>query len=287
MHQPFFSIVIATHNVAHTLGNCLTSLAAQSFRDFEVVIQDSASTDNTIGIANRAISTLPEVTIISEPDSGIYDAWNKAIPRLRGEWTLFLGSDDSLASSVVLEQCAAQLAKLPPEVQYACGDMCYVYENGSTVFYPSRAEGSLARMGEQIPFCHSSLWHRTILFSKYQFNLAYRIASDYDFICRTWPHDAVGHTLGITVTHMGVGGLSTHPKSRLRTLWEIARIAQRHGYPLLTARRIIPLLKAVVLWTVCSICGRQGPVALDWLRKLRGLPPCWSTTDVPSKEDEA
>ncbi|WMW65037.1 glycosyltransferase family 2 protein [Nitratidesulfovibrio liaohensis] len=278
MHRPFLSIVIATRNAAHVLEKCLASLAAQNFRDFEVVIQDSASTDETVALASRFILTLPEIMIASEPDSGIYDAWNKATPRLRGTWTLFLGSDDRLASSNVLEQCAAKLAKLAPQVRYACGDACHAYEDGSTAPYPGRAEGALARMGEQIPFCHSSLWHRTSLFTEYQFDPAFRIAADYDFICRTWPHDSVGYTLEITVTHMGIGGLSTHPKSRLRTLWEIARIAHQHGHPVLTARRVIPLLKAVILWGACVCAGAHGPALLDRLRKLRGLPPCWTTS---------
>lgn len=278
MNRPFLSIVIATYNAAETLENCLESLAGQSYRDFEVAIQDGASTDGTADIASRFIPDIPGMTITTEPDAGVYDAWNKAIPRLRGHWTLFLGSDDRLASSDVLERCAAKLAELPAQVWYACGDVRHVYGNGSTELYPSCAEGALERMSQQIPFCHSSLWHRTSLFSEHLFNPMFRIAADYDFICRTWPHDGVGYTLGITVTHMGVGGLSTHPKSRLRTLWEIARIAHSHGYPVYTKRRIIPLLKAVLLWAVCVCAGKHGPALLDRLRELRGLPPCWTTS---------
>ncbi len=277
MKQPLLSIVIATYNSAGVLQSCLESLAEQRFRDFEVIIQDGASTDDTVALAAGFAPSLPRLDVESVADRGVYDAWNKALPRLHGAWTLFLGSDDRLDGPDVLARCAAVLAGLSGLVLYGCGDVLYVYPDGSTVAYPGRAEGALGRMGEHVPFCHSSLWHRTTLFAGHRFAPEFRIAADYDFICRTWPHDGVGHTLGITVTRMGVGGLSSHPRHRLRTLWENARIAHRHGYPVFTARRVVPLLKAILLWGVCACTGTRGPVLLDRLRVLRGLPPCWTT----------
>jgi glycosyltransferase involved in cell wall biosynthesis len=281
MNNPLLSIVIATYNSVDVLGNCLESLSAQRFRNFEVIIQDGASTDGTVALATSFAPALPRLEVESEADTGVYDAWNKVLSRLRGRWTLFLGGDDMLAGPDVLGCCAAVLVGLPPQVWYACGDVAYVYPDGSTVTHSGRAEGALRRMEERVPFCHSSLWHRTTLFAEHRFDPAFRIAADYDFICRTWTHDGMGHTLGFTVTFMGVGGLSTHPRYRLLTLWENTRIAKMHGYPVLTARRTVPLLKAILLWGVCACVGARGPALLDRLRLLRGLTPCWTTQAPP------
>ncbi|AAS94467.1 glycosyltransferase family 2 protein [Nitratidesulfovibrio vulgaris] len=279
MNQPFLSVVIATFNVAEVLRECLHSLASQTFRDFEVVIQDGASTDGTLAVAQEAAGRLPRLSLASVADSGIYDAWNRALPRVTGDWVLFLGSDDTLAGPDVLAQCARRLADLPPQVLYACGDALEVYPDGSSRAVTCTAEGATRRMADHIPFCHSSLWHRACLFEARHFDATLRIAADYDLICRTWPHDGVGHTLGITVTHMGVGGVSSSPAHRLRTQWELVRVAARHGHGAFSRRRLVPLCKAVGLWVLCRLAGRRASVMLDRLRVMRGLPPCWTTAD--------
>ena len=97
------SIIIPTFNSAKTLAVCLQSLAKQTFRDFEVLIIDGVSIDDTVAIANNFLSGIPHLTILSEPDKGIYDAMNKGIGLSKGEWLYFLGSDDSLFDEKVLE----------------------------------------------------------------------------------------------------------------------------------------------------------------------------------------
>ena len=76
---PFFSIIIPTFNSEKTLDQTLESVSSQSMRDFELVISDGASTDKTIKIIESFIKKIPQITISSKPDSGVYDAVNKAI----------------------------------------------------------------------------------------------------------------------------------------------------------------------------------------------------------------
>ncbi|MDR3362753.1 MAG: glycosyltransferase [Desulfovibrio sp.] len=78
---PFFTIITATRNAAATLPRLLDFLACQTCRDFELVIQDGASTDGTVGLAEAYRDLLPALSLDSAPDRGIYDAWNKALGR--------------------------------------------------------------------------------------------------------------------------------------------------------------------------------------------------------------
>ncbi|MGJ3522816.1 glycosyltransferase family 2 protein [Nitratidesulfovibrio sp. D1] len=279
------SVVIATRNASGLLADCLVSLAGQSFRDFEVLIQDGASTDGTPDLARSFSAVLPNLVVHSEPDSGIYDAWNKALPHVRGQWVLFLGSDDTLAGPDVLARCAAVLEELPEDVLYGCGGALEIFPDGSMKRASAcRAEGAIDRLDVHIPFCHSSLWHRASLFCDIRFDTALRIAADYQFIFETWRHDGVGQTLDFVVTHMRVGGISSHPRHKLRALWENLLVSARHGRPVLTRSRLVPLAKATLLWGVCLLAGRRAPAILDRLRALRGLPPCWQTADPLKKE---
>ncbi|MCC8194941.1 MAG: glycosyltransferase, partial [Deltaproteobacteria bacterium] len=117
---PFFTIVTATYNAAEVLSGLLDSLTAQTCQSFEVLIQDGGSSDATVEIIAGYKDRL-NVRWASEKDSGIYDAWNKALPAARGEWILFLGADDRLDAPDVLERCFGVMRDLPCGVLYAGG----------------------------------------------------------------------------------------------------------------------------------------------------------------------
>jgi acetyltransferase-like isoleucine patch superfamily enzyme len=91
---PLVSVVIATRNAADSLPMTLDSLSRQTFCDFEVLLVDGASTDDTVSIA----SSFPDlaVDVISEVDDGIGDAWNKGVARSNGRWIIFLNAGDML-----------------------------------------------------------------------------------------------------------------------------------------------------------------------------------------------
>ena len=92
--MPRLSIIIPTFNSAKTLSRCLDSVISQSFTDWEVLMMDGVSNDDTIKIASSYQDS--RIQIYSEPDKGIYDAMNKGIDKAQGEWLYFLGSDDWL-----------------------------------------------------------------------------------------------------------------------------------------------------------------------------------------------
>jgi glycosyltransferase involved in cell wall biosynthesis len=98
--SPYVSVVVAVFNGVDTLQRALDSLFAQTYRDWELVVIDGGSTDGSVAILERASDRISYW--VSEPDRGIYDAWNKALSRLRGQWVVFLGADDYLADRSVL-----------------------------------------------------------------------------------------------------------------------------------------------------------------------------------------
>ena len=272
------TIITATYNAAATLPRLLESLAAQTCQDFELVIQDGASTDDTVAMAESYRDRLPFLSLASEPDTGIYDAWNKALPRVRGEWVLFLGADDALTGRDTLEQCRASLIGLPDTALYAGGGVDRVGRDGSRVtHFPYFLEKLDQRIRDGMPFPHQGLWHRSMLFSDHRFDTTLRIAADYDLVCRTWTNENGTTILPFTVTRMQRGGISDSPQHVLRVRWENARVAARYFSGIWNLSRCIGLLKGCLLWTVCKIVGpRNAPEFLDTIRRWRGLPPAWT-----------
>ena len=100
------SIIIPTYNSASVLPKALDSIVGQTFGDWEVLIMDGVSTDDTLKVAQSYNDS--RIRINSEPDKGIYDAMNKGIGKARGEWLYFLGSDDWLLNDNVLHDVFAQ-----------------------------------------------------------------------------------------------------------------------------------------------------------------------------------
>lgn len=102
------SIITINYNNAAGLKNTLDSVASQICTDFEHIIVDGASTDDSIDVIrayNQShIANHYKITWLSEPDAGIYNAMNKGVGLAKGEYTLMLNSGDYLVDEYVIEK---------------------------------------------------------------------------------------------------------------------------------------------------------------------------------------
>ncbi len=97
-----FDIVIATYNSERTLERCLQSIRAISSNvSCNVIMIDGASKDDTLAVAENFTDIVS--VVVSEPDSGVYEAWNKGLAYCNHPWVMFLGSDDYICPAEFLE----------------------------------------------------------------------------------------------------------------------------------------------------------------------------------------
>jgi len=110
--RPEISVVIGVKNGAATLRHCLDSIAVQDVAERETIVIDSASTDGTRELLEANVRAGKVSEFVSEPDRGLYEAWNKGVRRSRGEWVCFLGCDDAFHDPSALRHllAAARLA---------------------------------------------------------------------------------------------------------------------------------------------------------------------------------
>ncbi len=92
-HAPFISVVVPTYNLARYTAEALQSARDQTFADFEVVVVDDGSTDNTVEVVETFLAD-PRFALIRQENRGTAAARNTAISRARGEWVAFLDCDD-------------------------------------------------------------------------------------------------------------------------------------------------------------------------------------------------
>jgi glycosyltransferase involved in cell wall biosynthesis len=98
---PTISIVTATYNAAALLPRLVTSLKAQTDQDFEWVVADGGSSDDTVKIVEDAKVSLRQVLLTSQPDFGIYDALNRGVKVAQGNYYIVLGADDTLEANAI------------------------------------------------------------------------------------------------------------------------------------------------------------------------------------------
>lgn len=180
--QPSFSIITVCYNAGKTLERTIKSVIAQTYPHIEYLIIDGASKDNTIEIINRYKSRITR--IVSEPDKGLYDAMNKAIPLAKGDYMVFLNAGDKLHCPETIEDMVETInGSVLPGVLYGDTDIV----DGDGLFIrkrrlspPSVLSWKSFRKGMLV--CHQSFYARRDLVEKY--NTRYRFSADFDWCVR-------------------------------------------------------------------------------------------------------
>src|SRR4051812_31760457 len=98
---PLVSLILCVKNGMPYLPDALASVAGQSHRNIELVVQDAESNDGTLEALAAVSNRLPVVDVVSEPDAGIGDAYNRAIARCRGEIVGSIDADNVLMPDAV------------------------------------------------------------------------------------------------------------------------------------------------------------------------------------------
>ncbi len=175
------SIITAVRNGAATITDCLQSVLRQT-HPVEHIIVDSASSDNTIGLA-RAIN--PAARIISEPDAGVYDALNKGIKTASGDVIGFLHADDFYANDSVIADVVDHLERHNADSCY--GDLVYVRKDDTEKvvrYWKSRPyRDGLFQEGWMPP--HPTFFVRKAVYDLHgSFDVRFSIAADYELMLR-------------------------------------------------------------------------------------------------------
>lgn len=92
MNNPFFSIVITCHNYERYVGKCIQSVFDQTFKDFELIVVNAGSTDNS----QEVISSFSSILSTTAPSGSHANACNQGFVLCKGKWVLFLDADDFL-----------------------------------------------------------------------------------------------------------------------------------------------------------------------------------------------
>lgn len=228
-----FSIITVALNSEKTITDTLVSVAEQNFGDYEHIVVDGSSSDGTLDLVEQ--NSHARLRCVSEPDQGLYDAMNKGIALARGDYVLFLNSDDSFCRADALSIVAAKIITSDADCIFA--DVRFVEKDGVSpagrVYSARRFRPALIRVGVMPP--HPGMFvKRELLLQLKGFDTKYRMAADFDLIARALLKTKSSFAiLPEIISSFRIGGISTDGwKAKVRIGRELAASLQALGQPM-------------------------------------------------------
>lgn len=224
------SIITATYNSAETISSLVESLNKQTDQQFEWVVVDGASDDNTVDLINKNANFRP--LIISEPDNGIYDAINKGIQAASSDYYICVGGDDVFYPDAI-ETINKGLASKHDVYTYAVyyGEKLVQKSNKPlwlVLYRKYTAAHSLATV------------FRKALHEQYgYYSTQYRIASDLEFMLKVFP----ARNNAILYADKALGCFSTEGVSSIQI-----KLSLDEAYIITTSLGYNRLLQRLVYW---------------------------------------
>lgn len=204
-NPPQLSIIIPTNNSESTLEEALKSIFIQTFNNYEVLIIDNLSMDNTSSIVQEYQNKYQNIKWFSSKDNGVYDAMNKGVDLARGNWVYFLGSDDTLYECQTLEKVFNEL-NFSAQVIY--GNV--FFEEYNRIYDYEFNNYKLTTNN----ICHQSIFFKKEVFCTIgKFNTKYKMLADWDHNMRWFFSNKVNHKyVNQVIANFAAGGYSSKNK---------------------------------------------------------------------------
>ncbi len=180
------SIITATFNSASTLRDTFDSILAQTYKNYELIVQDGHSKDKTLDIIREYEPRFEgKMKWVSESDKGIYDAMNKGIARASGDIVGVLNSDDLYYDEKVLDEINNAFERYHSDCVFA--NLIYVHQDDVTKVSRTWISSPYKKGKFQRGWApaHPTFYIKRSCIEKYgAFNIDYQVSADFEFMLR-------------------------------------------------------------------------------------------------------
>lgn len=201
------SIITVCFNSAKTIRDTLDSVAKQKYDDYEYIVIDGESNDDTLSIVEKYKDRIKSLNIVCEQDNGIFDAMNKGIKKSQSPIIGIINSDDWYSDDSL--KFVAEYFEQNPNIDILAGSTYFTDYNKNVLEY--RLCGKVEKYIEKVmPLNHPAMFVKKELYEKLNgYNLKYKLASDYDFVCRAYLSGAQIYIVDNVLAYMRAEGATS------------------------------------------------------------------------------
>jgi glycosyltransferase involved in cell wall biosynthesis len=222
--KKLISIITVVYNDHKNIEKTIQSVLEQDNTLFEYIIIDGKSSDGTINIINKYHKSID--IIVSEKDTGIYDAMNKGSKLANGKYIYFLNSGDYFVDKNTLKNISDYLKN---SYDVVCGNILRVHQG---LVYPMKPNINKVKYGNMLP--HQGMFMKKLILEELgYFDTSYRVAADFDLACKLVcklfiKSESSYRIIDNNIAYMPSGGASS---SRKNTYLETYKIIKNYfGY---------------------------------------------------------
>ncbi|MFM2476536.1 glycosyltransferase [Celerinatantimonas sp. MCCC 1A17872] len=260
--HPLITIITSTFNAANDLHWTIDSIRAQTYPNIQWIVVDGGSRDNTVYIlkANEDIIDY----WFSEPDNGIYDAWNKALEYSKGEWIQFLGAGDELAYSETMSRVSRYLSNAFPRYELVYGTIDIISEERRQLLEHigkpwNEMKNRWQGIRPALPV-HPEVFHHRCIFSDLDFK-QYKVVGD-SFIMLKSIQRKNPLFIDLLIDRMPHGGTSTKPENVYLIYREMKKINQLLNINPPLLNRLIFKFKVYIKYVILRFLGYNAFIFL-------------------------
>lgn len=255
MNNPFFSIIVVSLNAENLIRKTIESILKQTFSDFEIVVKDAVSKDNTLA----QIPNDERIHVYSESDTGIYDGMNQATAYSSGKYLLFLNCGDYFTDKNVLSNVYAVAKQFDEQNTVIYGDY-------SRKGVKAKQPGELTDFYLfRTPLCHQTVFFgRGVLQSLSGYDTEYKILADYDLTLRAFRNGTKFIYCPVIISDYLGGGISESEKGKVLKAKEY-KIIQNINFSKKQQKTYALMIKLSFKGLRQKLASDKSPL---WLRKI-------------------
>ncbi|MDH4460401.1 MAG: glycosyltransferase family 2 protein [Flectobacillus sp.] len=245
-----FSIITVVYNNIEGLKETYKSIMSQSFVDYEWIVIDGGSNDGTQAFLSSL--TINNLIYISEKDKGIYDAMNKGITLVSGNFSIFLNGGDTFYSDTVLEVVHEAIICEGNSESVLYGGFAYFFNSGRIKEVEAR---DVEYILHSLPSSHQSFFYPLKFLKENQYDLNYKVSSDYFLTVQAYIQSYSFIKLDLTISKFMLGGFSGKYYSlAIKEAYEIQKKILGVSY----IKRILSGVKRYLAYNIMSLLNKNN-----------------------------
>ena len=241
MNNLEFSIVTVCFNSEKTVETTIKSILQQRFKNYEYIIVDGASKDGTMDVVKSYEEKFEgRLRYISEPDKGIYDAFNKGVRMSKGKYVWIVNSDDYIEPNALEELYKTSSQYTFENAPIISAGMNLVRKEGASTHFGSAEKAALGFKKDWICSSHPST---VIPLKVYEhiglYNDKFYIAGDLDWLHRAYKAKTAFVFVDYVITNMIYDGISSKPNFKKEYADRILFLKSNYKNPFTIANRLL------------------------------------------------